>query len=267
MSKLPEFMGNRRLETEISTIKTLEATQGMRRDRYVYFEDDLVGSGTLVASGGAGSTTPTLTALGLGAYRTTAGGTGGNIIQYITAGPGILSLLLGSTAEAQQCTLFNGDATPINLSNGPVIEMRVAVHAAVTTLNANSKAIWGLSSAITPSATAVTDLTAPLIGLDFRADGAGTAGLIYTDNDDNITDQDLVTTGLSYVSDTFRVYKIDATTLSAVKFYIDNVIVRTLNFSTVAANTLVQPIALVQRASGVAADGLRVDYVKFSLAR
>ncbi|MFA5715290.1 MAG: hypothetical protein WC998_06100, partial [Candidatus Paceibacterota bacterium] len=99
---------------------------------------------------------------------------------------------------------------------------------------------------------------------------AQTALLWETDNGDTDDDDNDASTVL--VAETYHVYRIDCTSTSAVKFYVDDVLVGTSDMSTTlsASEAKVQPYFNVSKAKSSANTGtgtMYIDYVKIFQSR
>jgi len=165
---------------------------------------------------------------------------------------GIARMPLDSTSEAQESGLDWNDQRFFVLNQGLVWEARVALSTLPTLL---SIAVWGLAG----DKNAVADTVAESIW--FRADGNG---VINVENDDTVNTNDDIATDTTVTAGQYKIYRIDCTTITSVKFYIDGVRVAastTFNMSQVAALKL-QPYFAIQKASGAGLGVLDVDYVR-----
>jgi hypothetical protein len=169
---------------------------------------------------------------------------------------GIVSCALTSADSAQIAALYFGDQLCFSLLQGLVFEARLAFHVLPLTGTETVQAVFGL--AIAHNAT----LDSIATNAWFRVEsGANTALLWETDNGD--TDDDDNSTGITLIADTYNIYRIDATDESAVRFYVDGVLVGTSNMSTTltASEALVQPYFNVSKAKSVANTGTGTIYI------
>lgn len=202
----------------------------------VKFEDDFLGDAidakwTAVDVSTTGDTTPVLTA---------------------DASGGQITLPLDVTSEAQESGLTWGDQRSFSLDKKPVIEMRLALATLPTLL---SEAVWGLAG----DKNAVADTVAE--GIWFKADGSGA---IVAESDDGTTNNDDKSTGVTVTAGEFRIYRIDCTDPTDIKFFIDGARVATATtFSANAVPTLaLQPYVHIAKASGAGLGVVKVDYIK-----
>ncbi len=208
----------------------------------IVFEDDFLGATTIISD----LTTSPWTAIDISVS--------GNTTPLIAAdvANGILRLPLDSTSEAQRSGIFFGDQLPFVLNQGLVFEARVALSVLPTLV---SEAVFGLASADN----AVADTVAESIW--FKADGNG---IIVVENDDTSNTNDDVATGITLTAGLFAIFRIDATIITDVKFYINGANVAagtTFDMSNVAALAL-QPYFAINKASGAGLGIVDVDYVR-----
>lgn len=209
----------------------------------VTFYDDFMGTDIMIDEAGSnGPWTPIDVSVG------------GNTTPLIAAdvGNGVARLPLDATAEAQESGLTWGDQRPLVLNQGLIWEARVALQTLPTLL---SEAVWGLAG----DKNAVADSVAESIW--FKADGNG---VIVAESDDATTNNDDVATGTTLTAGTFAIFRIDCSTITAVRFFIDGAEVAagtTFDMSAVAGLKL-QPYFHIAKASGAGLGVLDVDYVR-----
>ena len=95
----------------------------------------------------------------------------------------------------------------------------------------------------------------------FKVDGNG---VVVVENDDTSNTNDDVSTGTTLTAGTYAIFRIDCTTITDCKFYINGegvAIGTTFNMSNVAALKL-QPYFHIAKASGAGLGVLDVDYVR-----
>lgn len=204
----------------------------------VVFYDDYLGKGlqttdiwTVVDVSTSGNTTPLISA---------------------DAANGVARFPLDVTGEAQESGFTFGNQRPFVLNQGLVWEARVAL-AVLPTLVA--EAVWGLAGDKNAAADSVAE------GIWFKADGSGA---IVAESDDTANNNDDVATGVTVTAGEFRIYRIDCTTITDVRFYIDGERVAagtTFDMSTVPTLKL-QPYFHIAKASGAGLGTLDVDYVR-----
>lgn len=171
---------------------------------------------------------------------------------------GVLKLELDEGQnEKEEAGLYFGDALNFNLDKGVVFECRATIHTAPTV---QSEIYFGLANAYVEGPIAEAD-AGPTIHALFCFDGALTPTL-HTDDTSN--DNDAVATGVTEVADTYSIFRIDASDVSDVKFYIDGARVgsgTTFDMST-GANVVVQPYLFAHKETGAGDGVVYFDYVK-----
>ena len=207
----------------------------------------------------------------------------GGFLQKVTAGENTvapwtttetnLNLAIGLVADAvngiAQITIdaddnaevgfmgWNGQES-LSLMQGLIWECRAALHVLPTGAGGElTSVLFGLAGAYNADPDSVD------VGAWFRLEGDAN---IFWESDDDATNDDDNDTGVDAVIDTFHVFKIDATDTSAVRFYIDGVLVGTADMSGLTTTTaLVQPVLWALKtkaAANVTVATLYVDYVK-----
>lgn len=213
---------------------------GIARHEFSEFFDDLIGD--------AGQSLPP----GLVGAKT--GASGNNTIDYDSAACGTYSLTHSADSEAQTMRLDSGDNLWINLSKKPKVTIRAKINLAGATFSADQRAVIGVASAYNATLDDVAT------NAWFRVEGA--SNNILVEGDDGTTDTDDQDSGVDLTDDTFHVFEIDFTDLSAVKFTVDGTPSSVeVDISDVSANTLVQPLIAIQRDAGTEAEVLTVDFV------
>lgn len=181
------------------------------------------------------------------------------------AANGVACASLAATDEAERGVLYWGDQLSLNINQGLIMEFRMAY--SVLTTAAGGIIVAGLASA--DNATADTIAT----NLWFRLEGAS-ANILW-ESDDNSTNDDDNDTGVDAVAEVYHVFRIDCTTATAPKFYIDSVDVTTTATQTsacamaaaTATTARVQPYFAVEKASGASLGAIWLDYVRIWQAR
>lgn len=208
----------------------------------VNFFDDFYGkTGATVASGSgiwtaldtssAGDTTPVIGALSGGSFK----------------------ILLDATEEAQLSGLTFGDKLNFNLDTALIFETKFTITSADMT---GITAVWGLATAHNATADSITT------NAWFRLQGS-LAALI--ESDDGTTDRDDKTTGVTLVTATSYVFRIECLGGFA-NYYINGANVTTAGTGTTfplpASNNLVQPYFALAKASGATLCVLDIDYCR-----
>lgn len=177
---------------------------------------------------------------------------------------GVYRLTHSSDSEAQTMRLDNGDSLLVNMSKGPIFQARVKLNITGGTMSADQRAVIGLASAYNATLDSVTT------NAWFRVEGANLN--IYVESDDGTTDTDDTDTTIDFADNTYQIFEIDCTSLSAIRFniYDSNGVIqgsKTTSMADLAANTLVQPIIAIQRDAGTEQEVVDIDYVRVVFAR
>ena len=165
---------------------------------------------------------------------------------------GVLRLPLDSTSEAQESGVYWNDQRPLVLNQGLVCEMGISLQTLPTLLGIG---VWGLAG----NKNAVADTVAESIW--FRVDGSGA---ITVESDDTANEQAVISTGVTFTAGQKKIFRIDCTTITDIKFYIDGVNVAagtTFNMSTVPTLAL-QPYIHLAKASGAGLGVIDVDFIR-----
>ena len=230
----------------LHTDEAISAKRGRAQNEYVEIVDDFFGD--------AGQ------ALGRPWVYTETGTSTNPTGDFVSGvGAGVFRLLHSADSEAQTMRVDHGDTLMINMSKKPRIEIRAKLDFAGATFSADQRAVFGLAS--TYNATLDNIAT----NAWFRVEGANLN--ILAEVDDGTTDTDDFDTGADIVDNTFVVFEIDASDLTAVQFRVDGVLVATKAMSALAANTYVQPICAIQRDAGTEAEKLDIDYIQVTYER
>jgi len=218
----------------------------------VVFYDDFLGGDVLFPATGtveAGSPWSTLI-LGNGVVAKVADGING-----------IASLSVVTAAAASIAALDWNNQESLSLEQGLIFEARVRISILPTMgVAGTTEMVWGLAG----THNAVLD------NIDcnawFRLQHDANTILVWeTDNDVAGGDDDVNDTGIVIATGDYHIYRIDATNIAAVKFYVDGVLVGTGNmFGILATVGDVQPYFNVSKtdANNTGVGTMLVDYVR-----
>lgn len=165
---------------------------------------------------------------------------------------GVVACALTSDSQEQEALLTWSDERNFSLEQGCVFEARVKV-AVLPTLVA--EAVFGLCGDYVKGPDNVTH------SVFFTADGSGE---VFCEMDDAATDRS-TTSGVTVLATEWHTYRIDATDVSDVKFYIDGVGVATgttFAYAATGSDAILQPYLGCYKASGAGVGTLYVDYVR-----
>lgn len=170
---------------------------------------------------------------------------------------GVLRLALDATNEKQEAGVHWNNERNFVLSQGPIIEIRAAVHTLPTD---QAEIYFGFAGDYVEGPIAEAD-AGPVEHIFFAFDGSG-ACKVFTD--DTSTDNDAVATGVTVLADAYHIFKIDCTTPTDVRFYIDGAAVATGTTFTVnaVAALKLQPFIFCHKETGTGLGELYVDYVR-----
>jgi len=216
----------------------------------IVFYDDFLGADTAIPAGGSEES---------GCKWATKIVANGTVAKEADAIGGVMALALTNADEAQGAGLYWGDQESLSLEKGLIFEARVTFSVLPTTGTETVQAVFGLAGAynVTPD---TIDCNAW-----FRVESAAKTALLW-ETDDNVTNDDDNDASTVLVAGTYNIYRIDATDTSAVKFYVDGVLVGTGSMAGLTgAVGNVQPYFMVSKAKTTAQTGtgtMKIDYVR-----
>lgn len=213
--------------------------QGVNHEEVVQTTEDFIGD--------AGQSLPT------GFVGTKTGVSTNNTIDYAGGGPGVYELTHSGDSEAQTMRVDSGDTLWVGAGAQPIFRCRFKLTLAGATLSADQRLVVGLAAAYN----ATLDDVASHVW--FRVEGADNE--ILVEGDDGTTDTDDQSTGVDLVDDTWTTVEIDASSLAAVKFFIDGVSVGEVDVSELTASSYLQPLVCIQRDDGAEEETLAIDYI------
>jgi hypothetical protein len=156
---------------------------------------------------------------------------------------------LTSASQAQTACLYWNDELSLAPAQGLVFECRCKL-SVLPTLVAEIQ--FGLAGAYN----AVPDTVAK--SMFFDADGSGA---INCATDDDTTDSGAIASGVTVLATDWKTYRIDATDVTDVRFYIDGAHVATGTTFAYADTDPMQPYLACYKASGAGVGTLQIDYV------
>lgn len=163
-------------------------------------------------------------------------------------------LHLAATDEAEDAVLYQNDNKTFDVGSGLIFEARVNM---AVSPGAGVCAVFGMAGDHNLDKDSVTEHAW------FRFQ-ANLTGLVETD--DTTNDNDDVATGLTPTAGVYHIYRIDFTSLSDVKFFVDGVRVAsstTFDMSNLTAGEQqMQPYFSLDKASGAGLGDMNIDYVK-----
>lgn len=163
---------------------------------------------------------------------------------------GLIACALDSTSEKQDAALHMNDELMFSIAQGAIFEARLALTTLPTLNGVASFGLWGAWG---------DGGSAYRVGFEVPA-----GGLCACESDDNATDTS-ASSGQTLVAGTYYIFRIDCTTQTNIKFFIDGVRVAsgtTFNNAASAANSKCQPHVGMYKASGAGLGVISCDYVK-----
>ena len=170
---------------------------------------------------------------------------------------GVFLLTFTADIEAQDTVLFHDDNRSFDITHGVIFEAGIDI-VELPTLTA--QIVFGMCGLD------ALDKDALLESAWFKLDGSG-AIVVETDDTTAGHENDDVATGVTAVPGTYNIYRIDFTTLTDVKFFIDGVRVcasTTFDMSTLAAGgtAMLQPYFSLDKTGDQGLGTIDIDYVK-----
>jgi hypothetical protein len=175
---------------------------------------------------------------------------------------GICVLSLSATDEKQEAGIYAGDMRNWTLNQGLCFEARIKPAVLPTD---QAEIYFGLAGDYVEGPIAEDD-AGPAEHIFFCFDGSGVLK-IFTD--DTTDDNNGVTTGTTLTASDWAIVRIDCSTITDVKFYVNGSRVATgttFDMSTVAALRL-QPFFMVHKETGTGVGTLHIDFVRMWMKR
>ena len=227
----------------------LEYYEGATHERVLplaplVFNDDFLGAGAkVVPAGGSAESGATWAKKIVGAGPPT-------VAIVANAANGVMACTMTSDSQAQTACLYWDDSLALDPTNGLVFEMRAKLSVLPTLVG---EIQFGLGGAYN----AAPDTWAKTIVFD--ADGSG---LINCATDDNVTDSGPISSGVTATNAQWKIYRIDCTDVTSIKFYIDGARVAGATTFAYADTAALQPMVSCYKASGAGLGTIQVDYVR-----
>lgn len=208
--------------------------------------DDFLGAGDVVvpAAGAAES--------GMAWVKKIVGAAPPTVAGVADAANGVIQCALTADNQKQDAGLYHDDQRGFSLEQGCIFETRVKVSVLPTDV---AEAVFGVLGDWADGPDAI------LYSAFFSADGGGA---ITCEVDDNATDQSAAS-GVTVLATAWHVYRIDFTSVTDIRFYIDGVHVATgttFVYAATGANAILQPYLGLYKATGTGLGTIQVDYVR-----
>jgi hypothetical protein len=169
------------------------------------------------------------------------------------AAGGQVAATLAVTSEKEDAVLYWGDNLGIDITKHAIFETRVNL--SVLPSATGVQAVWGLASVW---------IDGPNNNTCYARFGATANGAILIQTFDGVTTKS-VATGVTVIAGAWHYYRIDATDITNVRFFIDGAEVSTtglVNFAATGTLAVLQPYLGVYKPSGAGVGTLIADYVK-----
>ena len=209
----------------------------------VQFYDDFIGADVVVPASGSVESGCKWSKKIVGAAPPTVVKTGDGVNGFVLAS-------LTADDQKQDAALHMNDELMFSLAQGCIFETRLTFSTLPTLGSVGSFGLWGAWG---------DGGSAYRVGFEVPAGGA-----VACESDDNATDTSAAS-GATLVAGTYNIFRIDCTTQTDIKFFIDGVRVCTsTTFANAAnaANSKCQPHLGLYKASGAGLGVMSVDYVK-----
>ena len=164
-----------------------------------------------------------------------------------------------ATDELQALTLYWADQLMIDPTKSPIVEFRLKIDFAAATFTADQVVVFGLASARNATLDSIVS------NAWFRIEGANLN--ILVEADDGTTDTDDQDSTIDIVDNTFTVFRIDLSNLSAIGFFVNGVAQGGAAVSAPLLTGLLQPFVEIQKGAGVDTDAVLIDYVQVIAGR
>jgi hypothetical protein len=214
----------------------------------IFYKDDFQGAGKAAAF-------PTTATLGSDWIKKLVDSAGTPSVGAIAnAAFGAVALALDATSEKQEATLYWADKLAVDVTKGVVFEARAKL--AVLPSATGVEAVFGLSSAW---------IDGPDNASEYLEWGAAGSGVMNMRSQDGTTQNAI---GSTFTADTtkYHVFRIDATVLTDIKYFVDGVRYNADNaigFAATGTSAILQPYFSVYKPSGTGVATLDVDYAAF----
>lgn len=218
----------------------------------ISFDEDFLGAGHAAGIPAAGSPVA-----GYPWVKKIVGAGPPTVALVANAGGGIVANALTATSEKEDAALYFNDQLTFDMTKGVVWEARIAFSVLPTTL---VESVFGLQSAW---------IDGPDNASFYAQFQASASGLINMRTKDGVNTLSYAT-GVTLVAGAFHIFKIDASNVADVQFFIDGVRVSTpgqMSFAATGANAILQPYLSMYKASGTGVGTLQIDMVQIASNR
>ena len=172
------------------------------------------------------------------------------------AAGGVMACALTATSEKQDAAIYSDDALNFDMTKSAWIEFRVANNVLPT---GNGQIVFGLQSAW---------IDGPDNASFYAQFSQSASGLVNIRTKDGVNTRS-VSSGVTMVAGAYRVFRIDCTDPTNVRFFIDGQEVSSsqMTFAATGASAILQPYASVYKASGTGVGTLYIDRIAVGMKR
>ncbi|QCG93957.1 hypothetical protein E6C67_08390 [Azospirillum sp. TSA2s] len=212
----------------------------------VLFYDDFLGADTVVPAAGSAES-------GMDWVKKIVGAAPPTVAGVSSAIGGQLACTLTSTSEKQDAVLYWGDNKGLDATKGLVFETRVKL--SVLPSASGVQAVWGIAS---------DWIDGPNNNTCYLTFGATANGSVLIRAYDGVTTTSAAS-GVTLTTADWAIFRIDATDVTDVKFFINGAQVSTtgqVNFAATGTLAVLQPYLGCYKPSGTGVATLTADYVK-----
>jgi hypothetical protein len=221
----------------------------------LFFEDEFVGAGHTAGVPVAGSPVA-----GYPWVKKIVGAAPPTVAPVSNAGGGQMACTLAATSEKEEATLYMNDNLSFDVTKGLIWEARVNV--GVLPSAGQVQMVWGLQSAW---------IDGPDNGSYYLGFGLlGNGNLIIRSKDGVTTNAISAASIAALLTTDWHVFKVDATDVTNVQFYIDGNAITglgTVAFAATGANAILQGYASAYKASGTGVGTLTLDNMQIRTNR
>lgn len=205
------------------------------------------------------STIPTTATAGCAWIKKTVQ-TGGTptVAPVSNAGGGIIRLALDATSEKQEASLYAADVLNWDMTKSAIFEARISNH--VVPSAAAVEIVFGLHSVW------IDGPDNAGFYADFQQLASGVVNYRTKDGVQTLSNGSSIT----MVVDTFHIFRIDATDVTNVRFFIDGTEVsmpKQMSFAATGASAILQPYVSVYKASGTGVGTIDLDMIQVGMNR
>lgn len=205
--------------------------------------DDFAGADVVIPASGSEESGVIWTKKLVGAAPTTVAKTANGVNGFVLCS-------LTADEQKQDAALHMDDQLSLSIAQGAIFETRLSFTTLPTLAAVGSFGLWGAWA---------DGGSAYRVGFEVPA-----GGIVTCESDDNATDTAAAST-VTLVAGTYNIFRIDCTTQTNIKFYIDGArVCSTTTFANAAsaANSKAQAHLGLYKASGAGLGVMSIDYVK-----